>query len=100
MNTHPPVNVPFFNGEGISRAEAAQIAGRSPRSIDGYVRRFGIGRRHFGRILVSRVALAMLAENDTVALRAYLAGDRESARVRWYFRQCGVELPASADAGH
>jgi hypothetical protein len=43
--------------------------------------------------MVSRVALAMFLDDDASALRAYLAGDRESGLVMSYFRRAGLCQP-------
>ena len=48
-----------------------------------------------GPWLVSRIALAMLLNDDAGALRSYLAGDRTSPIVVAYFKAEGIgDLPA------
>jgi hypothetical protein len=41
--------------------------------------------------MVSRVALAMHLDGDREALKAYLAGDRESPLVTNYFQRFGLQ---------
>ncbi|WP_339162562.1 helix-turn-helix domain-containing protein [Methylobacterium bullatum] len=76
----------------MTTAEAAQQANRTERTIRMWCRDHDIGRRIAGGPwLVSRVALAMFLNDDTTTLRAYLAGDRRSARVSAYFAAEGLE---------
>ena len=52
-----------------------------------------IGRRVTGGPWqVSKPALLMLLDDDKAALRAYLAGDRESETVLGYFNRAGVPV--------
>ena len=49
-----------------------------------------LGRMVGGRWAVSRVALEMHLDSDQDALRAYLAGNRESREVLVYFERFGL----------
>jgi hypothetical protein len=87
----PRVLIPFDIAEALSIPEAAKIAGRRPVTVREWAANYDIGRRVCGRWMVSRVALAMHLDNDRNALKAYLAGDRESETVTGYFRRFGLE---------
>ena len=89
----PQVLRPFHRSEALSIAEAAEIAGRSPRCIREWCLLHDIGRRIGGQWAVSRVAFAMFLDGDKLALQAYLAGDRSSPTVTAYFERRGVPLP-------
>ena len=89
----PQILRPFHRSEALPVAEAAQIAGRSKRTIREWCLLHDIGRRIQGRWAVSKVALAMLLDGNKEALAAYLAGDRSSTTVAEYFSRCGVPLP-------
>lgn len=80
---------PFNPHEATSTAQAAQRAGKSPRSIQGWCRRHGIGRKIGGEMHVSRVALEIFLEGDSAALADYHAGKRSPA-VLQYFERCGL----------
>ncbi|MHC2017148.1 hypothetical protein [Methylobacterium sp. CM6247] len=76
----------------MTTAEAALQANRTERTIRIWCRHHDIGRRIAGGPwLVSRVALAMFLNGDASALRAYLAGDRQSSSVLAYFAAQGLE---------
>ena len=84
--------IPFDRREGMTTAEAALQANRTERTIRIWCRDHDIGRRIAGGPwLVSRVALAMFLNGDASALRAYLAGDRQSSSVLAYFAAQGLE---------
>ena len=84
--------VPFDRREGLTTAEAAEQADRTERTIRMWCRDHDIGRHVAGGPwLVSRVALAMYLNGDDTALRAYLAGDRQSALVRDYYNAAGLD---------
>jgi hypothetical protein len=87
----PHVLIPFDLDEAVTVAQAAQIAGRRPVTVREWAANYDIGRRVCGRWMVSRVALAMHLDNDRNALKAYLAGDRESETVTGYFRRFGLD---------
>jgi hypothetical protein len=89
----PKVLRPFNRAEVLSIDEAARIAGKSPRTLREWCLLKDIGRRIGGRWAVSRIALAMLLDDDQDALKAYIAGDRSSPAVTTYFERCGVPLP-------
>jgi hypothetical protein len=96
MNTDAELQVlqvllPFDIQEAVSISDAARIAGRRPVTVRAWAANYDIGRRVCGRWMVSRVALAMHLDNDRKALKAYLAGDRESQTVTGYFRRFGLE---------
>jgi hypothetical protein len=93
MVSEPQVLRPFNRAEVLSIEEAADIAGRSVRTLREWCQLHDIGRRIGGRWAVSRVALATLLEGDKNALAAYLTGDRSSPRIMHYFCRCGVPLP-------
>jgi hypothetical protein len=89
----PQVLRPFHRSEVLSVAEAADMAGKSLRTLRGWCLLHDIGRRIQGRWAVSKVALAMLLDGNKEALAAYLAGERHSPIVTEYFERCGVPLP-------
>ena len=70
----PQVLRPFNRSEALPIDEAAQIAGRSKRTMREWCLLYDIGRRIQGRWAVSKVALAMLLDGNKEALAAYLAG--------------------------
>jgi hypothetical protein len=71
--------IPFDKREGMTLAEAAGVAGKSPGTIRNWCVQHDLGRRVGGGTwVVSKVALAMFLDGDTRALRAYRAGDRWS----------------------
>ncbi|KAB7782292.1 hypothetical protein F8B43_5047 [Methylorubrum populi] len=87
----PRCLIPFDRREGLTTAEAAQRANRTERTIRLWCRDHDIGRHVAGGPwLVSRVALAMLLNDDAAALRTYLAGDRGSPTVTAYFATEGL----------
>lgn len=99
MIDHPRVLVPFDKREAITLRQAATIAGRSESTLRSWCQVHFIGRRvGGGPWMVSRVALAMFLDDDARALRAYLAGDRESELVASYFRRAGIRLDATNSA--
>lgn len=84
--------IPFDRREGLTTAEAAARANRTERTIRLWCRDHDIGRHVAGGPwLVSRVALAMLLNDDAAALRAYLSGDRSTPIVADYFLDEGLE---------
>jgi hypothetical protein len=76
----PQTLFPFHPDECITVAEAAKVAGMSPRRVREWCSEHGIGRHLFpgGPWIVSRVALRMLLEGDTDALISYRHGARAS----------------------
>jgi len=83
---------PYDRREAISVQEAAKIAGRPAPIIRGWCDGFAIGRKvayghHWS---VSRIALQMLLDGESEALRKYLAGDREDPEVTHYFDRFGL----------
>lgn len=87
----PRCLIPFDRREGLTTAEAAQRANRTERTIRMWCRDHDIGRHVAGGPwLVSRVALAMLLNDDQAALRTYLGGDRSSPPVIAYFAAEGL----------
>jgi hypothetical protein len=94
----PQVLRPFHRSEVLSVAEAADIAGRSVRTIREWCLLHDIGRRIGGPWSVSKVTLAMWLDGNKEALAVYLAGDRSSPIVMEYFSRCGVPLPKQARA--
>jgi hypothetical protein len=89
----PQVLRPFHRSEAFPIAEAADVAGRSVRTIREWCARFDIGRRIGGQWAVSKVGLAMLLDGNKAALAAYLTGDRSPPTITAYFERCGVPLP-------
>jgi hypothetical protein len=80
--------IPFDKREGMTLAEAAGVAGKSPGTIRNWCVQYDLGRRVGGGTwIVSKVALAMFLDGDTRALRAYHAGDRSSELVASYFQR-------------
>ena len=94
----PQILVPFHRSEVLSIPEAAEIAGRSIRTLRDWCLRHDIGRRIGGQWAVSKVALAMWLDGNKKALAAYLRGDRSSLEVTEYFERCGVRLPSRGAA--
>jgi hypothetical protein len=79
---------PFDKRECLSLKEAAGIAGKSESTMRGWCEQHGLGRRVGGGTWsVSKVALAMFLDGDTMALKAYHAGDRASDLVAPYFER-------------
>ena len=88
----PQVLVPFSRREGCSVEEAAEIAGKSVRTMRLWCEQHHIGRHvGGGPWVVSRVALEMLLDGNQVALSAYLAGDRSGQTVVRYFERVGLQ---------
>jgi hypothetical protein len=85
---------PFIREEVVSMKEAAVIARVSESTIRKWCNEKGIGRRIAGgKWNISRVALQMVLEEETLALKAYLTGDRTSECVKTYFDRFGIPLP-------
>jgi hypothetical protein len=63
--------IPFNVEESTTIEQAAGIAGKTPRTMRCWCIEQGIGRRIGGTWRVSKVALIMLLEGDSEALRAY-----------------------------
>jgi len=95
--TEPQILRPYHRQEAISAQEAAELAGKSVRTIRNWCLLHDLGRRVGGSWAVSKVALAMWLEGAREALNAYLAGDRASSLVREYFSRCQVPLPRQAE---
>jgi hypothetical protein len=89
----PQVLRPFHRSEAFPIAEAADVAGRSVRTIREWCARFDIGRRIGGSWAISSVALLMHLEGNHEALTLYHAGDRSSPIITAYFERCDVPLP-------
>ena len=87
----PHVLIPFDLDEAVTVAQAAQIAGRTAVTVRTWAAVHDLGRPIGRRWMVSRVALAMHLDGDREALKAYLAGDRESALVTNYFERFGLQ---------
>ena len=93
MVSEPQVLRPFNRAEVLSIEEAAEIAGKSIRTMREWCQRHDIGRRIGGRWAVSKVALAMLLDGEAEGLAAYLDGDRESPTIVKYFSLQGGSPP-------
>ena len=94
MHPVPQVLIPWNAQEAITVSQGAAIACRSVRTVRDWAARYDIGRRVVGGDwMLSRVALLMLLEDNTAALSAYLAGDRESDAVVTYYKRARVVLP-------
>lgn len=89
--TEAQVLRPFDVAEAMTTAEAAKIAGRSTATMRHWAAVHEIGRLIGGRLMFSRVALAMLLDGDMPALRAYKAGDRASEIVTKYFARFALK---------
>jgi Helix-turn-helix domain len=87
----PRVLLPFDIAEALTVAQAARIAGRSTVTLRTWAAIHDLGRPIRRRWMISRVALAMFLESDRKALKAYLAGDRESRLVVSYFERFGLD---------
>lgn len=83
----PQVLIPFDRREALTLKAAADLSGFSAETVRRWASLNDIGRKVGGIWLVSKVALAMFLDNDTLALRAYLAGDRSSDLVLGYFER-------------
>ena len=69
------------------------MAGHSESTVRSWCLNHNIGRPVTGGPWqVSKPALLMLLDDDKAALRAYLAGDRESDTVLGYFSRAGVPV--------
>jgi hypothetical protein len=88
----PAILRPFHRSEAATIVEAADLAGKSVRTIRDWCQLHDIGRRIGGRWAVSRIALAMLLEGNKPALVRYLGGDRSSTDIVDYFERFGVTL--------
>ena len=85
--------IPYDKREAIELRRAAEMAGRSKSTVRSWCLNHNIGRRVTGGPWqVSKPALLMLLDNDKAALRAYLAGDRDSETVLGYFNRAGVPV--------
>ena len=75
-------------------AASSELALRSESTIRKWCNEKGIGRRIAGgKWDISRVALQMVLENDEIiALKAHLTGDRASECVKTYFDRYGIPL--------
>lgn len=94
MTDNAQVLIPYDRREAITLRQAAFIAGRSESTLRSWCQNHCIGRRVAGGPwMVSRPALQMFLDDDSHALRAYLAGDRESELVMSYFRRAGLCQP-------
>lgn len=79
LQSAPRCLIPFDRREGISIEEAAEIAGKSVRTMWLWCEQHRIGRRvGGGPWVVSVVALRMLLDDDLPSLKAYLRGNRTS----------------------
>ena len=87
----PHVLLPFDIREALTISDAARIAGRTTVTVRTWAAIHDLGRPIGRRWMVSRVALAMHLDGDREALKAYLAGDRESALVTDYFQRFGLQ---------
>ena len=90
---------PFHRSEVLSVAKAANVAGKSVRTIRGWCQLHDVGRHIGGRWAVSCVALSMLLDGNKEALAAYLTGDRTSSMIKSYFDRCNVPLPRRGKEG-
>jgi len=90
MIGEPQVPRPFHRSETLSIAEAADLAGKSVRTVRDWCACLDIGRRVGGQWAVSRVALAMFLDGDRNALASYLRATSQT--VLAYFERCGAEV--------
>jgi Helix-turn-helix domain len=84
------VLTPYDPGEGLTLQQAADRARKSPGTIRNWCESEGLGRRIGGKWCVSKVALEMYLDGETIALDGYLRGDRETAAVVSYFKRFGL----------
>ena len=84
--------IPHIPGEAMTTGHAKKLAGVHEETIRRWCEEKGIGRKVMGRWRVSRVALTMLVETNTRALRLYLAGERHHPEVAAYFERFGLKL--------
>lgn len=94
------VLVPYNRSETITVRVAAERAGVSQSTIRNWCRYHAIGRQIVGGpFSVSKVALAMLLNDDLAALRLYHSGDRISPVVMAYFdREAKTRVATSGDS--
>ncbi|MCJ2035757.1 hypothetical protein MKK54_16225 [Methylobacterium sp. J-068] len=84
--------IPFDRREGLSLSQAAKVAGKSVDTVRLWCLNHNIGRRvGGGSWVVSRVALTMFLDDDSRALKAYLAGSRSQVDVATYFQRLGLD---------
>lgn len=96
----PQVLRPFDRQEAITLRQAAEIAGKSVSTLQTWAAVHHLGRRiGHGPWAISKPALQMYLDNDAEALARYLGGDRQSARVLWYFALTGVPVPGAPACG-
>jgi hypothetical protein len=82
---------PYDGREALTVHQAVAIAGRSAGTIRNWVAARGIGRRIVGgKIAVSRIAMAMLLDDDHKALADYLEGKRDVPAVIQYYERLGL----------
>ena len=78
---------PFEAAEAISIKEAAALPGVTAVTMRSWAATHGLGRVIGGRWFVSHPALLMFLDDDAVALKAYLSGERSNLKVRAYFER-------------
>ncbi|MCJ2041027.1 hypothetical protein MKK55_19035 [Methylobacterium sp. J-059] len=93
--SRPAVLRPYIPGEALSSRSAAKFAGVTPQTIAAWAEKHKIGRVIQRKLVISRIALQALLEDEQEILSAYLSGDRESPNVRLMYTRLGIELPAS-----
>jgi hypothetical protein len=92
MIEDPQVLRPFSVAERITTADAAKFAGRTVQTIRLWCANHHIGRRHGSEWLVSIVALDLYCSGEDDALKRYLKGDRQDAKVVAAFERHGVPI--------
>ena len=81
---------PFNRREAMSLREVADATGWGLETARRHADLDFLGRLIAGQWRVSRVALAMFLDGDSLAHRAYLNGDRSSGVVQPYLERCGL----------
>jgi hypothetical protein len=100
LSSHEPAILrPYHAAEAITVEQAAEIAGRSPRTVRSWALLHDVGRKIAGRVILSRVALAMFLDGDRRALDLYHSGDRHSETVTSYYARLGIPVPRSMIIG-
>lgn len=84
------VLIPFHRLEALTTKQAADLADRPERTVRLWCDQHGIGRKIGGQWRVSRVALQMQLEGDSLALARYHRGDRVSPHVVVYYHRTGI----------
>ena len=95
----PSVLRPYIPEEAVSGRMAAKYANVTPQTIASWAEKHNIGRVILRKLVISRVALQALLEDEQELLSAYLSGDRESPSVRRMYARLGIDIPLAERIG-